>query len=180
MSQLQGEDIQAVFRAIASKLGEPISKAAKDWWLDPFTFTINFVTPAQLAASATQTLNFLVQNDSAFVICKTTYTIYDTSNAAIANLQPFGSGGASSITPVLITLVDGGAGRSLSDAGIPIDSWFGTAQFPRIWPIPKILDPNSTFTATAQNLVATTFHVRLAFHGYKVFGNIQNWAMRHK
>jgi hypothetical protein len=178
--QLSSEDISAVFRALAAKLGEPLTKAQKDWWLDPFTYSINFVTPNQLAASATSTLNFLVQNDSAFAICKSTYIATDVNNAAVANLQPFGSGAASSLVEVLVTLTDSGSGRSLMDQGIPIDGLFGTAQFPRIWPIPKILDPNSTFSATLQNLVATARHVRLAFHGYKIFGNIQNWASRHK
>ncbi len=178
--QLSSEDIQAVFRAMAAKLGEPLSKVQKDWWLDPFIYTINFVTPSQLAASATATLNFLVQNDSAFAVCKTTYTAADVANAAIANLQPFGSGGASSLVSVLSTITDSGSGRSLSDNPVPIDSQFGTAQFPRIWPIPKIVDPNSTVSVTLQNLVATAFHIRLAFAGYKIFGNVQNWAQRHK
>ncbi len=178
--QLSGEDINAVFRAIAAKLGEPISKIQKDWWLDPFTYVINFVTPNQLAASATTTLNFIVQNDSAFSICKTNYVASDTANAAVANLQPFGSGVASGLVEILCTLTDSGSGRSLMDNAVHIDSLFGTAQFPQIWPIPKILDPNSTFSATLQNLVATARHVRLAFHGYKVFGNVQNWAVRHK
>ena len=178
--QLSSEDIQAVFRALSSKLGEPISKIAKDWWLDPFIYTINFVTPNQLAASATTTLNFVVQNDSAFSICKTTYVISDTANVAVANLQPFGSGGASSFVEILSTITDSGSGRSLSDQGVPIDSQFGTGQFPRIWPIPKIVDPSSTISVTLQNLVATARHVRLAFSGYKVFGNVQNWAARHK
>ena len=178
--QLSSEDVQAVFRALAAKLGEPISKISKDWWLDPFIYTINFVTPSQLAASASLTLNFIVQNDSAFSICKTTYTVADTANAAVANLQPFGSGAASSIVGILSSITDSGSGRSLSDNPVPIDSQFGTGQFPRIWPIPKIVDPNSTISVTLQNLDALARHVRLAFSGYKVFGNVQNWAVRHK
>lgn len=178
--QLSSEDVQAIFRAIASKLGEPISKIQKDWFLDPFTYTTSFVTPNQLAASGTSTQSFLVQNDSAFVICKTTFTIADVNNDAVANLQPFGSGGASLIVAVLASITDSGSGRALSDSGVPIDSWFGTAQFPRIWPIPKIVDPASNVSTTLQNLDATAYHVRLAYHGYKVFGNIQNWAARHK
>lgn len=178
--QLNSEDIQAVFRAMAAKLGEPISKVQKDWWLDPFVYSINFVTPNQLAASATTTLSFIVQNDSAFSICKTTYIASDTNNVAVANLQPFGSGGASSLVEILATITDSGSGRALSDNPIPIDSLFGTGQEPRIWPIPKIVDPNSTISVTLQNLVATARHVRLAFTGYKVFGNVQNWAARHK
>lgn len=178
--QLTQDDITAVMRAIAGKLGEPIGQVKKNYWLDPFTFTTNFVTPNQLTASGTVTLNFIVQNDSAFAICKTTFIVTDTNNAAVANLQPFGSGGASSLVPILVTMTDSGSGRSLMDNAVPIDSLFGTAQRPRIWPIPKILDPNSTFATTLQNLEATARHVRLAYHGYKIFGNIQEWAARNK
>lgn len=174
------EDISAVFRAIAAKLGEPIGQTKKKWWLDPFTYSINFVTPNQLAASTTSTLQFLCQNDSAFAICKTTFTAMSTANAAIANLQPYGSGGASSIVGILVTMTDGGAGRSVMDSPIPIDSVFGTGMFPRIWPIPKILDPAANFSVTLQNLDATAYHIRLAFHGYKVFGDIDMWSALHK
>jgi len=177
---LSSEDIQAVFRAMSAKLGEPISRIQKDWWLDPFIYSINFVTPTPLTASGTVTLNFIVQNDSAFAICKTTYIASNNANAAVANLQPFGSGGASSLVEVLATITDSGSGRALSDNPIPIDSLFGTGQFPRIWPIPKIVDPNSVISVTLTNLVATERHIRLAFTGYKVFGNVQNWAARHK
>jgi hypothetical protein len=79
-----------------------------------------------------------------------------------------------------VTLTDSGAGRSLSDNPVPIDSWFGTGMRPYHWPIPKILDPVSTFSTTLQNLTATAWHVRLAFHGYKIFGNIQEWAAKNK
>jgi len=177
--QLSNDDITAVFRAIASRLGGSPADAEKRWWLDPFIFTINFVTPFQLAASATSTLTFLVQSDSAFAICKTTFTIADVNNDAVANLQPYGSGAASSIVAVIVSLTDSGSGRALQDNPVPIDSYFGTAQFPRLWPVPKVLDPNSVFSTTLQNLDATAYHVRLAFHGYKIFGNIREWYSRN-
>lgn len=178
--QIGNEDISAVFRALAAKLGEPVGNIKKKWWLDPFTYTVNFVTPNQLAASTTATLQFLTQNDSAFAICKTTFTALSTANAAIANLQPYGSGGASSVVGILAAMSDSGAGRSLMDNPVPIDAMFGTGMFPRIWPIPKILDPASNFSVTLQNLDATAYHVRLGFHGYKIFGDIQLWASLHK
>jgi hypothetical protein len=178
--QLQPDDISAVLRAIATKLGEPIGHVRKNFWLDPFIFSTNFVTPNQLAASATATLNFIVQNDSAFAICKSSYIITTTANAFSAELQPFGTGLTTGGVPILATLTDSGSGRSLSDNPVAIDSWFGTGMRPYLWPIPKILDPNSTFSTTLQNLVATAWHVRLAYHGYKIFGNIQEWAVRNK
>lgn len=175
------EDVTAIFRAIATKLGEPINVTMKKWFLDPFTYTINFVTPNQLAASATSTLQFICQADSAFVICRTTFVALSTANAAVANLQPYGSGGASSVVGVLCSLSDSGSGRALMDNPVPLDSIFGTGQYSgRDWPIPKILDPSSTLAATLQNLDATAYHIRLQFHGYKVFGDIAQWAALHK
>ena len=163
---LQIPDIQQVMQHIRSRLGG--NKKLFD--LDPFTYGINFPT---LAASATATANFLVQNDSAFIITSTTYFITDTSDALVAELQPFGSGLTTGGIPILITLSDAGSGRNLMDTAIPIDSLFGNAQRPYYWSQPKFLDPSSTFNAQLQNLIATARRVRLAFHGYKVFGNWQ-------
>jgi hypothetical protein len=177
---LTQSDVDTVVQVIAGRLGQSPAQVRKDYWLDPFTYMINFVTPNQLAASATQTLNFIVQNDSAFAICKTTYIIASTANAFVAELQPFGSGLTTGGVGILVTLTDSGSGRSLSDSPVPIDSQYGTGQLPFIWPIPKILDPASTFAATLQNLDATARHVRLAHNGYKVFGNIESWAAKHK
>lgn len=162
-------DVEQVIRALCQRLGQPAAKIKKAYQLDPFTFVLNFL-PA--TASATTTARFTVQNDSAFAICKTAYIASDTSDAAVSGLQPFGSGGLTSFAPFLVTLTDSGSGRALSDLGIPIDSWFGTGQRPYLWTIPKLLDPNSTFEAGVQNLSATDRRVRLAFHGYKVFGDI--------
>lgn len=161
---LQIGDLQQVVQHFCGKL---LGGGAKPYTLDPFTYTINF---ASLGASATASANFLVQNDSAFVITQTTYLITDTSDVAVAELQPFGSGLTTGLVGVLVTLSDTGSGRNLMDAGVPIDGLFGTAQRPYVWPYPKILDPSSTFSTQLQNLVATARRVRLAFHGYKVFG----------
>jgi hypothetical protein len=177
---LSQPDIDNVISALAARLGQPPSQVRKQYWLDPFTYILNFVTPNQLAASATSTLGFLIQNDSAFSICKTMFIITTVTNTFSAELQPFGSGLTTGGVPVLVTMTDGGSGRSLSDNPIPIDCIYGTAQLPYIWQLPKIIDPSSQFNVTLQNLVATAWHVRLAHAGYKIFGNIQEWAAYHK
>lgn len=145
---------------IASQLGATI---------DPFQYVINFA-PALL--SVVTVGQFTVQGDSAFCICETMYVVTDTSNAAVAELQPFGSGLTTGFAPFLVTLSDSGAGRSLSNTAVPIDNLFGTAIRPYNWPTPKVLDPNSAFVAAVQNLSATSRNLRLTFGGYKVFGNI--------
>jgi len=177
---LSQPDVDQVIQVMAARLGQPPAAIRKKYWLDAFNYVVNFVTPNQLAASATQTLNFIVQNDSAFSICKTTYIITTTGNAFSAELQPFGSGLTTGGVPVLVTLTDSGSGRSMSDNPIPIDSIYGTGQLPYIWQLPKVLDPNGTFSITLQNLVATAWHVRLTHSGYKIFGDVQEWAAYHK
>jgi hypothetical protein len=167
---LAHNDVEQVLRALCQRLGQPMARVRKAWQLDPFTFALNFL-PA--TASAITTARFTVQNDSAFAIVKTAYIATDTSDAAVSGLQPFGSGALTSLGPFLVTLTDSGSGRSLSDVGIPIDSWFGVGMRPYLWTVPKLLDPNSTLEAGVQNLSATDRRVRLAFHGYKVFGDLK-------
>lgn len=167
---LQHNDVEQVFRALAARLGGSLTKAKREYQLDPFLFVINYL-PA--TASATTSGNFIVQNDSAFAICKGSYIATDITDAAISGLQPFGSGALTSLAPFLITMTDSGSGRAMSNDPVPIDSWFGTGQRIYTWTIPKVLDPASTFAVTVQNLSATDRRVRLAFHGYKVFGNLQ-------
>jgi len=162
---LQMNDINQVVQSICGRL---LGRRGFD--LDPFTYTVNF---ASLGASGTAIGSFLVQNDSAFCITSTTYIITDTSDVAVAELQPFGSGLTTGLVGILVTLSDTGSGRNLMDAGVPIDSIFGIGQRPYFWSVPKFLDPSSTFNTTLQNLVATARRVRLAFHGYKVFGSWQ-------
>jgi len=175
--------VDQTIREIARRLGITNGQAQKRYWLDPFIFSINYLNAnsTQLAASSNRTGNFITQNDSAFVICKTAYVATDTSNAAIASVQPFGSGASSTtFTPITITINDSGSGRSYMDTPVPIDTVFGTAQLPFVWPIPKVVDPASSVQATLTNLSATAMNVRLAFIGYKVFGDIAAWAAYSK
>jgi hypothetical protein len=58
---------------------------------------------------------------------------------------------------------------------VSIGTLFGPNDMPFTWPVPKILDPNSTFTARVTNLVATAFNIRLSFHGYKIFGDMEQF-----
>lgn len=159
----------SVQKELAARLGDSIQNVRNQFSLDPFTYIVNFL-PA--TASANTDGSFIVQADSAFAICKTSVFVTDTSNAAVAELQPFGSGLTTGLLPFLVTMTDSGSGRSLSNSAVPIDSWFGTAMRPYIFPSPKILDPSSQFQVTIQNLSATDRRVRLSFHGFKIFGNI--------
>lgn len=153
-----------IIQAIGSKLAMGVSQARRLFTLDPFTFVINF-TP--LTASNTATDSFITQADSGFALVKTSFVISDAANVFIANISD-----TPKFSPQIITLSDSGSGRDLSNSGVPINSYFGSGERPFIWARPKILDPNSTFTARIQNLVATAFNIRLSFHGFKIFGDV--------
>lgn len=123
--------------------------------LDFFTYGANF---APLSASATATQAIQINSDSAFMILSATLVETATDNTTfLAN------------HPLLVTLTTGGAALSLSNTAIHADNWFGTAQEPKYWDVPKILLPNTTFNVQLQNLEATDRNVRVAFHGFKLF-----------
>ena len=164
------DDVDKVISSIASRLGQSLQAVRKSFQLDPFTFPINF---APLAASNTATDNFITQADSGFAIIKSTFTIGSNVDVFIANISD-----TPKYAPLLVSLSDSGSGRVLSSAPVMVNSYFGTAERPFIWSRPKILDPNSTFVLQVQNLVATAFNVRFAFHGFKIFGDVSAFKNR--
>lgn len=148
--------------------GITILPATNPWWIprqfwrnlkDSFVYARAFVTPNQVAAGATISLNISINGDSAFMLCKTTRVVTLTDNTTfIAN------------APLLVRIEDSGSGRVLSDQPIHMENWFGTAERPFEWPKPKLIPANSTVAITIQNLdLVNAYHVRLAFHGFKVF-----------
>jgi hypothetical protein len=158
------DDKDRVIQAIAAQSGMRASQVRRNFTLDFFTFGINFLP---LAASATDTQNFITQADSGFAIVKTSFEVASNVNVFVANISD-----TPRYAPQVITLSDSGSGRDLSNTAVAIGTLFGPNAYPFVWPCPKVLDPNSTFTARIQNLVATAFNIRLSFHGYKIFGDV--------
>lgn len=163
-------DEDKVIQAIARKLGMGNGEARRLFTLDPFTFIINYLP---LAASNTATENFITQADSGFAIVKTAFTIASDVNVFVANISD-----TPKYAPQVITLSDSGSGRDLSSLPVSINTYFGTGQEPFIWCRPKVLDPNSTLSGRIQNLVATAFNIRLSFHGFKIFGDVNAFKGR--
>lgn len=159
MRQGQGE----VQSAIAA-LRVAASQGRYPWWypdgakgsaIDYFVYGTDF-TP--LTASLTVQNNININGDSAFCILSGVLVETATDNTTfLAN------------APLLFRLQDSGAGRYLSNIPIHAGNWFGTAEEPKYWDVPKILAPNTTFSVEAQNLEATDRNVRIAFHGFKIF-----------
>jgi len=175
---LEPQDLDRVFAALAHRLSAGVADMRAAFHLSFFTFNIEFL-PA--TANAFTTGNFIVQNDSAFVLTKTMYTATLTDNqtpvTAVTVPAPATTFVVVGISaPFLVNLVDSGSGRQFSNIDTHIDNWFGSAERPFLWPSPQVLDPNSTFTMRVQNLnAATNFNVRAAFGGFKVFGNVRRF-----
>jgi hypothetical protein len=170
----------AVFDAIAHRLSSSVGRIKKNFQLSFFTFNIEFL-PATLSTFTSGF--FIVQNDSAFVLCKTSYiaTLTDNLTPITAVTVPAPAAtllAAHESSPFLVNITDSGSGRSFSNVDTHIDNWFGSGEWPFIWSVPQVLDPNSNVTMRIQNLVATNFNVRCAFVGYKVFGDVSSFKAR--
>ena len=163
-------DEDRIIQAIAQRLGMNAAQARKNFTLDPFTFVINFLP---LAASNASTDQFITQADSGFAIVKTSFTVASNVDVLVANISD-----TPKYAPQVVTLSDSGSGRDLSNGPVSINTYFGSGERPFIWCKPKVLDPNSTFTARIQNLVATAFNIRLSFHGFKIFGDVSAFRGR--
>lgn len=178
---IDAADYDKIFGAIAHRLHSSVEAVKSKFNLSAFVFDIDFL-PATLNAFTTGT--FLVQNDSAFVIMKTVYTATLTDNVSIPSFVTVAAPATTFVLfpgsmPLLVNLTDTGSGRQFSNVDVDIDNWFGTSQRPFLWTTPQVLDPNSTFSMRVQNLSTTTsFNVRCAFHGYKVFGDVQAFRKR--
>ena len=129
--------------------------AAKSQAIDFFIYGTDFL-PLGAAAALTQNIN--IDGSSAFVICSTQLVETDTTDTTFLAQHP-----------LLASILDTGSGRVLSNIPIHVDNWFGTAERPYFWPVPKIVAPNATLQVTLQNLEATARNVRVALAGFKIF-----------
>jgi hypothetical protein len=154
----------AVARIPAGALQEAIRGGGYPFWfpkearglaMDYFVYGTDFLP---LAASATTTQAIQINSDSAFLVLSATMVETDTGNTIFfAN------------RPLLALLSTGGAALNLANQDIHVDNWFGTAEEPKYWDVPKILLPNTTFNTRLQNLEAVNRNVRVAYHGFKLF-----------
>lgn len=142
----------------------------RPWWfpreignraLDAFTMVLDFSSATALGVSATANGIVQVPGDAAFLILSSTAVVTNTDDTTFV---AFGA------RPILVTMQTTGGARGLATGAVHIDNWFGTAAQPKYWDSPKVLAPNENLSVTLQNLAATARHVRLAWHGFKVFG----------
>lgn len=130
-------------------------EGARNLAMDYFVYGTDF---APIAASATETRNIAINSDSAFLVLSATMVETDTGNTTFFPNRP-----------LLAQLSTGGAQLNLASTPIHADNWFGTAEEPKYWDVPKTLLPNTTLVVQLQNLEAVARNIRVAFHGFKIF-----------
>jgi hypothetical protein len=159
--QMQGI---AALQGVLGNLAQAIRMGRYPWWypdeakglaIDYFVYGTDWLP---LVASTTTQNNINISGDSAFVVLSGVIIETATDNTTVLT-----------VPPLLFRLQDTGSGRYLSNIAVHAANWFGTAQQPKYWDIPKILAPNGTFAVEAQNLEAVNRQVRVDFHGFKIF-----------
>lgn len=128
---------------------------AKNLAVDYFAYGTDF---APLLANANTTNPIAINSDSAFFILAATLVETDVANTTFLAQRP-----------LMCQIAEGGSSRNFFNTPLHVDNVYGTAELPMVWPLPKLLLPNSTLNVTMQNLEAVNRNVRVAFHGFKIF-----------
>ncbi|MGH8742871.1 MAG: hypothetical protein ACREUY_01180 [Burkholderiales bacterium] len=145
--------------------GAPIAQMPEqfieDWWIEN-------ITVSGLAAGGVANASILVQADSAFKLIKLGL-MTDLALAAVTE-------SARPVPLVTLQITDTGSGRNLFGAPVALGALFGNGPWPHILPVPRLFLPRSNIQlAFANYSAATTYNMRFAFEGTKVFKLGGNW-----
>jgi hypothetical protein len=126
---------------------------------DFFVYTAQFaaLAPAAVAQSSIQ-----IQADSHFKWIKATLQCDIAAAAYLDSTRP--------IPLASLQITDGGTGRQLLFQAMPLETIFGSGALPFILPVPRIFRARSNISLSITNFsAATTYNIRLAFVGTKMF-----------
>lgn len=131
-----------------------------------FQYAITFGVAPLLFTVGTESFQLTVpiQSDAHFICVMSEY---DNSLAAATNnngLAGLIGGGA------LVLLTDASAQRQLASAAVPVNTLFGTAQRPFVWPFTHLFRANGGITVniTGTSVAGAGQVVRLIFSGFKI------------
>jgi hypothetical protein len=69
-----------------------------------------------------------------------------------------------------VLIQDQSSNRNWSNVGVPLSSYFGTAQLPYFLPQPRFIPANTNVQVALANFeAANTPNTRLSFHGYRLY-----------
>jgi hypothetical protein len=102
-----------------------------------------------------------IQADAHFIVVS---SYYNSSAASGAGWMGSGltRGGS------LVQLTDGGTQRALSNAQVPVNTLFGSAQRPYVWPLRKMFRANTSITFNVTDTTAAAQTVDYVLGGFKV------------
>lgn len=127
---------------------------------DPFIYSADFTGNDVLNFGTTRTVNISIQADSDFLIVAGVRRITSTDHLTDV-----------AFVAATVRITDQGSGRDLMDRAVHIENLFGTAQLPMYWPLPKLVEANSTMSTTIVSLeTALNRVVRVSYYGFKIFG----------
>jgi hypothetical protein len=121
-----------------------------------------YIQTVVFVGSDNQIKNIPIQADAHFIIVSS----YMNSSLATGAGTFMGAGvnrGGS-----LVQLTDGGTQRALSNAQVPADTLFGTAQRPYVWPLRKMLRANTSLGLNVTDTTGAAQTVDYVFGGFKV------------
>ena len=128
---------------------------AKDLMIEAFQYGIDW---DPLAAGASEGKDFRVDSGMAFVLLST-MLVETTTNYTTFLAQ----------WPLLVNIKSSSSGANLSNIPMAANNWFGTAQRPKFWDVPRVLPPATSVTVTMQNLEAVDRVVRSAYAGFHIY-----------
>lgn len=140
----------------------PIGGSGGQYTQDYFLYVIG---PFNIAAAATAQGNINIQADSNFI------WQYSTMFAALHSLNFDTPITDNLLIPITVQIADGGSGRQLFSAPVPINSLAGIGREPYVMPINRIFMSKSTvnFSFTSIDANNQWDFVTLTLHGRKSF-----------
>jgi hypothetical protein len=103
-----------------------------------------------------------ISGDAAFLLMEINRTVYDVTNTIVKADAPF-----------TLQVIDS-QNRNLFQIPAALDNISGTGTAQGYMPFYKLYDPGTTLTLNLTNLTATSYNVRLALLGIKVFNYDDN------
>lgn len=131
-----------------------------------FQYTITFGTAPNVFTVGTEAfaLTIPIQSDAHFICVMSEYDNSLQANTNAQQLPNLVGGGAT------VLLTDTSAQRQLASAAIPLNSLFGTAQRPFIWPFTHLFRANGGIGVliTGTGVAGAGQIIRLTFSGFKI------------
>jgi hypothetical protein len=121
-----------------------------------------YIQTVVFTGSDNQIKNIPIQADAHFVI------VSSYMNSSVASGAGTFMGACVNRGGSLVQLTDGGTQRQLSNAQVPANCLFGTAQRPFVWPLRKLIRANTSIGLNVTDTSAGAQTVDYVFGGFKI------------